>query len=967
MKKYLVHYIGVIVFFLMGSFSHADVVWEENFDDSAIDQKGAIGSTIDMTDVTKWSIDVSSADLSTDQDWFSVQNQKFEARDLDGEAIWESEEINITDMADIVFELNASEEGDIEGGNDINTDYMDIYYSIDSGDFQRIPNWNNLGSDDHTLIGDEPDDDDWNATIVSQSIGTGHTSLKIRVVMKNNAGGEYLRIDDVVVTTSTTLPVTISYAYPLMVGSTLELDFTTATETSNIGFNIYALKGDVWTKLNREIIPGALDSLVPVSYHASLSVPDGMKIGKIGIAGVDVNGQEDRHGPFEVGKENGVKTVISPVQWGKVRKAYNANKKSGKDAGVMKRKSRRAFVSKAVNRLLKEDTVNLKVSKSAVYRITHEDLLSKEIDLTGIKAKYIAVSFKGQGVPRTIANLNKRGRWTEESYIEFRGEKPKGADALYLDSSNYQLSLDKNLVVKSEAIEPGTAKELVFEDNNKYSWTSPGEDPFYDVLFYTRGEGKPGTVIRTLEISSLPTGKAEMTVYVSGFSKLEHHLAVSLNGSEVAEVRQSGYAEIPIRIALDPGILVQGENVLTITALGYKENMDVFTYDKTVLRYDDGRQNAILRPEIAFGSTVHPKDIRIKRDTNYLIIAHPMFIGKVLEHYVEQKESEGWRIQVVSVEDIYEAYGYGMATPEAIRAYLDEAKRGDVTHVQLVGAASYDYKDYLGLGSVSFIPSIYVHTGALVHYTPCDSCLVADSNGLPELAIGRWPVRTLSDLESVINKTLAWRDSGQSASHTALMIADEKEKGANFSQQMDTLAQQFENAPNWNSIEKVYFDEKLVESGQDSDLAAEMARSETIDALNNGVSVVSFSGHSAPTMWSFKRILTYEDAALIDNTGQTALALPLACYTNYADSPSVNTMAHQFLVEDESGFVAIYGAATLSSFTQNGVSAQKVTAHLLQGETIGEAVRNAKRELGVPYMDVVRNSNLLGDVTLKIK
>ena len=78
-------------------------------------------------------------------------------------------------------------------------------------------------------------------------------------------------------------------------------------------------------------------------------------------------------------------------------------------------------------------------------------------------------------------------------------------------------------------------------------------------------------------------------------------------------------------------------------------------------------------------------------------------------------------------------------------------------------------------------------------------------------------------------------------------------------------------------------------------------------------------------------------------------------------------MAHQFLAESENGFVAIYGAATLSNFKQNGASAKKVTEHLLKGETIGEAVLNSKRELGVQYMDIIRNSNLLGDVTLEVK
>lgn len=64
---------------------------------------------------------------------------------------------------------------------------------------------------------------------------------------------------------------------------------------------------------------------------------------------------------------------------------------------------------------------------------------------------------------------------------------------------------------------------------------------------------------------------------------------------------------------------------------------------------------------------------------------------------------------------------------------------------------------------------------------------------------------------------------------------------------------------------------------------------------------------------------------------------------------------------------SIYGAAVLSNFRQNGVSAKKVSEYLFKGETIGEAARKSKRDLGVDYMDVICNFNLLGDVTLELR
>ncbi len=71
-----------------------------------------------------------------------------------------------------------------------------------------------------------------------------------------------------------------------------------------------------------------------------------------------------------------------------------------------------------------------------------------------------------------------------------------------------------------EEIAAVTAKELVFETNNAYSWTIPGPDPFYDKMFYTRGAGKPGVVTRTFTMEEVPDTQMELSVYISGFSKL---------------------------------------------------------------------------------------------------------------------------------------------------------------------------------------------------------------------------------------------------------------------------------------------------------------------------------------------------------------------------------------------------------------------------------------------------------------
>ncbi len=529
------------------------------------------------------------------------------------------------------------------------------------------------------------------------------------------------------------------------------------------------------------------------------------------------------------------------------------------------------------------------------------------------------------------------------------------------------MSLNKKLVVKSKAIEPITRKELVFENNVRYGQASPGADPFYDGSFYAKGS-KERTLTRHFDLPDLGEVETEMSVYVSKASPTDHHIVVTVNGTDVVDLMgDDTREEWIIQTPIENGVLLEGDNVITLRAVGESDEYEVFSYDKLLVSYDDGKPVASSRPIITINDKIKTKSIKPKGKTNYLIITHPLFMGEILDHYVSQRQGEGWRVQVVDVEDIYDAYGYGMATPEAIKTYLKVAKRKGVTHVQLVGASSYDYHDYLGNGSVSFIPSPYVTTEKVITYTASDVPFVSNAEGMPQMAIGRWPVRTQEGLETVVNKSLTWKGSGQSASHTALFIADKNDGKNNFTRQMDTVAQKFEAEAKWNTVTRVYFDDKIEQNSGDMEIATEETRDAVLASFSQGPSVVSYSGHAAPSNWSVDGLLKESDVVTIQNDGKPTMVLPLACYTTYADSPSVNTLAHQLLVADENGAVVIYGATLFSSYVSNGIIASKVIDHLFEGETIGQAVLKAKNEMGTEYLDTIMNGSLLGDVTLRLK
>ncbi len=164
---------------LFSIFSYSqENIWTETFTDQ--NNKGAFGpnNQVDLSGITKWSVDISAADLSASSDYFKVKNDYFTARDTDGECIWISETITITDYQNVKITLDVWRNGDLEA-----SDYIKSYFKIDN--------------EPETLFGES--NNDFSDTTHSVDKLEGN-QLKIIVKAKNNAGTEKILFDNIRVT-----------------------------------------------------------------------------------------------------------------------------------------------------------------------------------------------------------------------------------------------------------------------------------------------------------------------------------------------------------------------------------------------------------------------------------------------------------------------------------------------------------------------------------------------------------------------------------------------------------------------------------------------------------------------------------------------------------------------------------------------------------------------------------------------
>ena len=165
---------------------------------------------------------------------------------------------------------------------------------------------------------------------------------------------------------------------------------------------------------------------------------------------------------------------------------------------------------------------------------------------------------------------------------------------------------------------------------------------------------------------------------------------------------------------------------------------------------------------------------------DYLLLAPKAFLPAA-KPLLDLRQSEGLSTMGVSLEDVYETFGHGEVSPEAIKAFLEYAYQSWASpsprYVLLLGDASYDPKDYLQTGVKDRLPGFPVKTSFL--WTVSDP-MYASVNGedlLPDIAIGRLPAGSLDEALRMVEKILSYENGGRRARRTRRSRSGQRGRG----------------------------------------------------------------------------------------------------------------------------------------------------------------------------------------------
>ena len=347
---------------------------------------------------------------------------------------------------------------------------------------------------------------------------------------------------------------------------------------------------------------------------------------------------------------------------------------------------------------------------------------------------------------------------------------------------------------------------------------------------------------------------------------------------------------------------------------------------------------------------------------DYLVIA-PRAFKVPAQALADYRASLGLRSVVAIHEDIVDQFAGGLATPEAIRDFLVYAHQQWDMAPWMVVLGGWGHYDYFNAQTAltSYLPSLLGSDSATLR--PADALFadVAGDDGVPDLAIGRLPVQSVTQFNAYITKLKAYEAAGSQPRHAkALFAADNADGGGDFTASNLELGAE---ARNRYTVAYTTLDSNSVDT----------VRADIRAAITNGSGMVHYTGHGSYRQLADENLLHYDDVGGMTNSPLLLFA-SMTCLIGRFDIylATQRCLAEALVLQPKAGALAVYSPAGLSWNSFAGQFGQEF--HRIHAEervdTIGPLLLQTRRSFGVlngVHADAIRTYNLLGDPALKLR
>lgn len=406
------------------------------------------------------------------------------------------------------------------------------------------------------------------------------------------------------------------------------------------------------------------------------------------------------------------------------------------------------------------------------------------------------------------------------------------------------------------------------------------------------------------------------------------------------------------------------------------------TLNGTTLRFT--RDAATLKEYIAFSTTAKPVFIGPVPNQNL----HGGGPAEMLIITAGSLRSEAARLaayhqaRVVNVEEIYNEFSSGIADPTAIRDFVKmQYDRHGIKYLLLFGRASFDYKNRIA-NNTNIVPTWQ----SLASFHGINSYMSDDyfgfldnaddiaGNPLLDVAIGRLPVKNITEAANVVDKILGYHSpKGFGAWRNEMtFVADDEDDNLHLEDAEKVSNIIAQEQPQYN-ISKIYLDAfpQVADAGGSRYPAANEAVN---NKMFNGTLVWNYTGHGSFSRLAEEAILEESSPNNWNNANRLPLMVTATCDFAPFDNPNFNSLGEQLLNRKEGGAIALMTTTrAVFAFSNLVMNANYFRLAFQPGAgnkmpTLGEGAMLAKNETYANFGDIINNRKfqLLGDPALNL-
>ncbi len=392
-----------------------------------------------------------------------------------------------------------------------------------------------------------------------------------------------------------------------------------------------------------------------------------------------------------------------------------------------------------------------------------------------------------------------------------------------------------------------------------------------------------------------------------------------------------------------------------------------FTYPGGLKEFIAVRSGNYLTPDIPENPIVENQNLHGLQNVDYLIITRNDFVEEAERLADFHRQHDNLNVKVVPLYRIYNEFASGSTDVTAIRDFIRHVYLHSAPHtryVLMLGDTSNDYRQLEEMGEF-IVPSFeyresYNKSTAMV--TDDFFAVVSDETEgdlenytymqTMDLAIGRMPARSLTEVQAMIDKAIHYYDipsKGDWKNRVCFAIDDADEGWENgFFTTIDDIAGQVkQNKPVLNIL-KLYADAFPQQTVAGGSRYPDFNRKFN-ENMDKGMLLMNYFGHGGEDGLAQERIMETDQIRNWNNYNRLSTFLIISCEFARFDNPARPNTAGELCMRNPHGATAhmIATARAMGAFAGESLN-YKIIPYLLEFDgakrSISESLRLAKNE-----------------------